>query len=168
MSVDKSELKLAITHALGCDLEDDLESAERDMLIASGRVQASAALEIEIQKIVHKLDADMESIKRPFKSLEDLTQAKRYLGFTLTACSTVSKQSNDLRLRLEGKTQAFKHTMQRIKRICDAEQRKIDAVKEATKLEGNTSKSRRSRPIGTHPGPSLADRRRAEALKKED
>ena len=35
MSVEKSELKAAIAHSMGCDADDDLEAAQKDVYKSS-------------------------------------------------------------------------------------------------------------------------------------
>lgn len=167
MTNEKAELKLAVAHSIGCDIEDDLESTNRDMLRASGQLQAAFSLETKINVVIEELDADMKSASPPFKDQDSLDNAKRYLSRTMAACSSEVKQSSDLRLQLEGKIQAFSQMIQRIKHICDAERRKINAVKEVVEKGEKVASSPRSRSVGRHPGPSLADRRRAESFREE-
>ena len=173
MSFKKSELKLALARALKCDLEDDLAAAERDSLRSAGRVQAAVALEQEISKIIRKLDADMASDTPPFKDPESHKQSQLYLTHALAACMTVSKRSDSLHQQMEGKVAAFKHTMARIQRICEAEAGKMAAfarepAKEPPKERETPERHPHPRPIGKHPGPSLAARRKAEAKEAEE
>ena len=158
MSIEKSELKAAFAHSFGCDSDDDLEAAERDALRATGRGQAAQMLKNEITKIIAKLDADMDSDDPPFRTLEDQKKAKFYLGACLAKASTLAKQSDNLRLQMEGKVMAFEHTIKRLTKIREAEGRKATAIKasEDTPHAG-------ARPTGVHPGPSISTQRKAEA-----
>ena len=156
MSVTKSELKIALVRELCNAVAADLAAAERDVLRSTGRAQASVALEQEITKIVKKLEADMSSNNPPFDNSDALLQAKRYLGSALAACMTVTKQSDGIRIKMEGKVEAFQHTINRLQKICDSEETKINALELAEVAP-------RSRPVGMHPGPSVAARRRAES-----
>lgn len=158
MSIEKSELKAAFAHSLGCDADDDLEAAQRDVLRATGRGQAAQSMVNEITKIIAKLDSDMESSDPPFRSLEDQKRAKFYLGACIAQASTLAKQSDNLRLQMEGKVMAFKHTIKRLDKIREASGRKAAALKSAENAPQNGS-----RLIGTHPGPSIAATRKAEA-----
>ena len=168
MSVSKSELKLALIQDLGCSADDDLEAAERDVLRATGRIQAAGMLEHEVTKIIAKLGADMESASPPFPDLETQKKVKFYLGACLAACATARKQGDNLRLQMEGKVLAFKHTIKRLENIGESTQRKLNAVTaiHAALADPNsdTDIDLHSRPVGVHPGPSLAAQRRAEAL----
>lgn len=158
MSIEKSELKAAFAHSLGCDADDDLEAAQRDVLRATGRGQAAQSMVNEITKIIAKLDSDMESSEPPFRSLEDHKKAKFYLGACIAQAATLAKQSDNLRLQMEGKVMAFKHTIKRLAKIREASDRKVAALKivEESPQDG-------SRLIGTHPGPSISTQRKAEA-----
>ena len=168
MSVSKSELKLALIQELGCSADDDLEAAERDGLRATGRIQAAGMLEHEVTKIIAKLDSDMDSDSPPFPDLETQKKAKFYLGACLAACATARKQGDNLRLQMEGKVMAFKHTVKRMQKISEMEQGKIDATLAIAAAiadpDSDSDIELRSRPVGVHPGPSIAAQRRAEAL----
>lgn len=167
MSVSKSELKLALIQELGCSADDDLEAAERDVLRATGRIQAAGALEHQVTKIIAKLDSDMDSDAPPFSDLETQKKAKFYLGACLAACVTARKQGDNLRLQMEGRVMAFKHTIERLQKSSEITQRKRDAVRaiEAALVDPNSDADidLRSRPVGVHPGPSLSSQRKAEA-----
>jgi hypothetical protein len=166
MSVEKSKLKAAVAHQIGGDTDDDLEAARRDVLRAEGRMQAAQALEKEIQKIAAKLDADMDSDEPPFPDLESAKNAKRYLGFVLAQAATVAQRSDQLRLQAQGRAAAFEHTIKRLVKFGEAEMGKAEVVL-AAQAAANAGADEdidvlRERPVGTHPGPSLADRRRSE------
>jgi DNA repair exonuclease SbcCD ATPase subunit len=158
MSIEKSELKSAFAHSFGCDADDDLEAAQRDVLRAVGRGQAAQTMANEITKIIAKLDMDMESDTPPFRSLEDQKKAKSYLGACLAQAATLAKQSDNLRLQMEGKVMAFEHTIRRLTKIREAEERKAEALKTAEEAPQVGS-----RVPGVHPGPSIAATRKAEA-----
>jgi len=160
MSMEKSELKAALAHSFGCDADDDLEAAQRDVLRATGRGQAAQMMANEITKIIAKLDGDMESEAPPFRSLEDHSKAKFYLGACLAQAVTLGKQSDNLRLQMEGKVMAFEHTVKRLAKIKEAEERKAVAIREA---ETSPPEAGEARLPGTHPGPSIATQRKAEA-----
>ena len=158
MSIEKSELKAAFAHALGCDSDDDLEAARRDVFRATGRIQAARMLEGEITKIVAKLDMDMESDAPPFRTMEDLKRAKFYLGACLAKAATAAKASDNLRLQMEGKVMAFEHTLNRLSKIKEAEERKAQAIKTAQEADHDEPRT-----PGAHPGPSISMQRKAEA-----
>jgi len=158
----KSALKVAFAHDLGCETDDDLEAANRDALRATGRNQAAQLLTHEITKIIAKLKLDMESDAPPFRSLEDQSSAQSYLSACLAKAVTLGKTSDNLRLQMEGKAMAFRHTIQRLAKAKEIEERKVEAAKEA--LENPQGSSGRDRAVGTHPGESVAAQRKAEAL----
>jgi len=163
VSIEKSELKAALAHSFGCDADDDLEAARRDVLRATGRGQAAQVMAHEITKIISKLDGDMDTDEPPFRQMEDYAKAKHYLGACLAQAATLGKQSDNLRLQMEGKVMAFEHTITRLSKIKEAEERKASAIKEA---ESATAESSRGRPLGSHPGPSIAAQRKAEVIGK--
>jgi len=160
VSIEKSELKAALAHSFGCDADDDLEAAQRDVLRATGRGQAAQVMANEITKIIAKLDGDMETDAPPFRSMEDYGKAKFYLGACLAQAATLGKQSDNLRLQMEGKVMAFEHTIKRFTKIKEAEERKASAIKE---VEEAPTESGRARLTGAHPGPSITAQRKAEA-----
>lgn len=162
MSVEKSELKAAFAHSLGCDSDDDLEAAQRDVLRFTGRIQAAVIMESQITKIITKLKSDMDSDSPPFQTTEDYMKARHYLGACLAQAATLSKQSDNLRLQMEGKVMAFKHTIKRLTKIKTDEENKAKAVK-AIQVISQTDI--RHRPLGVHPGPSIAAQRKEETLK---
>jgi hypothetical protein len=168
MSIEKSELKAAFAHALGCDSDDDLEAARRDAVRATGRIQAARMMESEVTKIISKLDGDMESDAPPFRQMEDYAKAKHYLGMCLAQAATLAKASDNLRLQMEGKVMAFQHTITRLSKIKEAEDRKATAIKdESSQLDEALESDRRARPIGAHPGPPIGAQRKAEAVGKK-
>ena len=171
MSVGKSELKLALIQELGCSADDDLEAAERDGLRATGRNQAAGMLEHEVTKIIAKLDSDMDSDSPPFPDLETQKKAKFYLGACLAACATARKQGDNLRLQMEGKVMAFKHTVKRMQKISEMEQGKIDATLAIAAAiadpDSDSDIELRSRPVGVHPGPSIAAHKKKAKKKKK-
>ena len=164
MSIEKSELKAALAHSFGCDADDDLEAAQRDVLRATGRGQAAQVVAHEITKIISKLDGDMDTDDPPFRQAEDYATAKHYLGACLAQAATLGKQSDNLRLQMEGKVMAFQHTIKRFAKIKEAEDRKASAITEAEKAP---AESGRGRPLGAHPGPSIAAQRKAEVAEKQ-
>jgi len=168
MSIEKSELKAAFAHALGCDSDDDLEAARRDAVRATGRIQAARMMEAEITKIISKLGGDMESDDPPFRQMEDYAKARHYLGMCLAQAATLAKASDNLRLQMEGKVMAFQHTITRLSKIKEAEDRKASAIKdENSQLDEALERDRRARPIGAHPGPPIGAQRKAEAVGKK-
>jgi hypothetical protein len=164
MSIEKSEIKAAFVHALGCDADDDLEAAQRDVLRATGRGQAAQVMENEITKIIAKLSSDMDSDDPPFRTPEDFQKAKFYLGACLAKAATLAKTSDNLRLQMEGKVMAFEHTIKRLAKVREAEERKAQALKTTIRPDdGPDQEGVAPRPVGKHPGESIAAKRKAEA-----
>lgn len=164
MSIEKSELKVAFAHSLGCDADDDLEAAQRDALRATGRIQAARVMEAEITKVIGKLKLDMDSEEPPFSTPEAYQKGAFYLRACLAKAATLAKQSDNLRLQMEGKVMAFEHTIKRLAKIKESEEHKAAAI-QAAALEKPATKNNRQRPMGTHPGPSIAEQRRVNGKK---
>ncbi len=164
MSVEKSELKAAFAHAMGCDADDDLEAARRDSLRYAGRLQAAGMLELKITQIIAKLKKDMDEEDPPFRQPEDYKKAASYLSMCLAQAMTLKKQSDNLRLQMQGKVMAFEHTIKRLVKVKTQEAAKIAAVQSIAADDATGDGPRRRRPLGTHPGHSIATIRRAEAL----
>ena len=154
MSVEKSELKAAFAHAIGCDADDDLAAAEKDIDRYSGQAQASKLLEQRITAVVAKLKADQDSDSPPFRNPEEYQAARRYLAMCLSQATTLSQASDNLRLQMEGKAMAFRHTIHRLSKIKADEERKAAAIANPPPDAG--------RQTGMRPGATIAEKRREE------
>jgi hypothetical protein len=160
--LNKSEFKAAFAHSLGCDSDDDLEAAERDALRYTGRVQAARLLEQKISQVIAKLKRDMDDdVPPPFPDREGLKQAVHYLGMCLAQASTLARQSDNLRLQMEGKAMAFTHTIKRLAKLKDDAEHKGAAVAAAAHSVAQDGRPP-VRVVGVHPGPSLKQQRLAE------
>lgn len=161
MNLDKAELKLLILGDLGCDFEDVKDSMVRDLHQQEGAAAALTQAAKSILALCKLVDDDIEKGRYELPEAERL---KQYISRAATVCDEMSKKARVARQVAEGRVQGVDHIVKIVKKRHDAEEQKklmlqaAIAEAEATGEEVDL----RSRPVGLHPGASIAQARRAE------
>lgn len=127
MSIEKSELKMAVANDLGCRLDDTLEAVRKEAYRQEG---AKAALQVAgkaIQDLVPLVDREMDE---GLLSLEEASKVKRHLLRVVACFENLFKQSHNLQLLAAGKAQGLEAAVQVIKRQVEEEAVKLKAMTE--------------------------------------
>jgi hypothetical protein len=175
MSLLKAEAKLSAVNELGCRLDDILENASKDLYRAEGAVsalkQAVSALE-NLLKILDKELSDREV------DLESCKTIKTYFDRARQTISNLAASSESNRQSQVGKIQGFEQAVAVAKKFKDEELNKLQVIKNV--LDRNSTQvaeepeeeapaeEKKTRPVGTRPGPSIKMRRISEEVEKAD
>jgi len=149
MSLEKAELKILILNDLGCDIEDMSESLQRECHQQEG---ATVALR-EATKAILGLQALVdEDVDKGRYDIEAAARVKAYVARAASQCEDMSKAAFTKRMVSEGRHQGVAQVVGLLKKKAQVESLKAEAMK-------STDEDRR--PIGGHPGPSIAQSRKA-------
>ena len=153
MSLDKAELKILILNELGCDFEDMCEVVRRETHQQEG---AAVALRVAAKTILGLSALVDDDLDKGRYELEEAGRIKSYIGRAATQCEEMSKDARNKRMVSEGRTQGIAQVVATLKKKMAAETVKADARKNADPSD--------SRALGTRPGLSVAQQRKAEEL----
>jgi hypothetical protein len=175
MGIDKSEIKVLTANAIGADLEDLKEAAEKTELRQEGGKaallqagQVVATLTPTYMKMLEDGEIDLVALREPL-GLE--TFIKRLIGRAIGAIDNLHEQAKIAHASSAGMVAAYTKAMGVPKRVADEELVKaralLAAIRQAEEGGDNdidlTEGPRpRGRVAGTHPGNPLADRRAAD------
>jgi hypothetical protein len=173
MGIDKSEVKVLTANAIGADLEDMKEIAEKNELRHEGgksalatAAKAVAQLTPAYMKMLEDSEIDLEALRTPL-GLE--TFIKRLIGRAIGSIDNLHEQAKIAHATSAGMASAYQKAMGVPKRMADEELRKaqalLAAIKEAEASGGDIDLTEGARPrgraVGRHPGNPLAERRAA-------
>jgi hypothetical protein len=171
MSIDKSELKILIVNNIGADIEDQLESSKRTVHQLEGAVaalsQAATAVPLGINAKIDKIFEE-GVIKDDMPALQVYTLLKKYV----TKCGDFLQHLSEVeKLKVtsqSGEVRGIEFSLGLIKKIKDAEIKKVEALAEFLGSEEKNVSNAKGRPVGAHPGRSSLSDRRAEAKRLKD
>lgn len=181
MSEAKSKFKVDFSHSFGCDIEDLMDAKQTGIHQITGGIHALAEIAKFIADLGAHVDKDMEEGK--FKDLSEVQVSglvKRYLGRAVGVVDNLKQKATRELEVTRGEVQAYSKVISKLKKIHDEESSKLEHLK---KVESISQSSIESSPgdivvstdtatisevssstrriSGTHPGPSLAARRKA-------
>jgi len=174
MGIDKSEIKVLTANAIGADLEDLKEAAEKTELRQEGGKaalmqagKAVATLTPTYMKMLEDGEIDLMALREPL-GLE--TFIKRLVGRAVGAIDNLHEQAKIAHASSAGMASAYTKAMGVPKRIADEELAKarslLAAIREAEEGGGDIDLTDGPRPrgraAGRHPGNPLAERRAAD------
>jgi len=171
MNPQKSELKQAILHELGCDLDDTLEEATKR---ANGHTGARGALRLaakNAQAIAEVVDAELKSGKLAERCAEDgegpldpvlvAKYAKLQITRVVDGLDIASQSERNREIMAQGEVAALKSVVALIQKRHTLEAAKLEAFNRAI-AEGAIQLEEDGAPSGARPGPSIAAQRKAE------
>jgi len=181
MSEAKSKFKVDFSHSFGCEIEDLMEAKQTGLHQITGGIHALSEIAKFIADLGAHVDKDVEEGK--FKDLSEVQVSalvKRYLGRAVGVVDNLKQKATRELEVTRGEVQAYSKVISKLKKIHDEESSKLEHLKKVESISQNSieyssgdivvstdtatisevpSSSRRI--PGTHPGPSLASRRKA-------
>jgi len=158
MGFEKSEIKMSVAQEIGNNLDDALESAKVEINRWEGGKFAHVQTTQGIDHLIgHHLKKDLEEDKL---TMEDAERIKRYLLRAKGLVENLSIQCDSLTLKAKGKVEALEKAVLITKKVYDSESRKRTSLLTPEEPDERTGPTRA---VGAHPGPSIAQQRRAEA-----
>jgi hypothetical protein len=125
MNLEKSKIKADVTHALGCQMDDQLESAEREIHKHVGGSEYLSRAAAAITSQAKRVDDDLT---KGDISEEIAHYAKKRIEGCLHGISDLIIRANSGKLGQEGIVAGIKRCVSLVKKSYDAEASKIDAV----------------------------------------
>jgi len=172
MSIEKAEIKIGTIRQFGTKLEDQKEAAEAECCRnegALGSLKQAADGVFGILQIVEK-EAKAGAFDEVKGSLAVCEVVKSYLKKVLGSLDNLATQANVGRLQSKGEIEGLGKAILTAKKILDEESRKAQGIRETVLIgvedEDGKVTPVEARPVGTHPGPSIAAQRKAEATQK--
>jgi len=189
MSLAKSEIKMLTAKALGKDLEERRDKAERDTYRYQGASSALRKLEAWINTRTQAVrDAVLDEEHLPFDPTKPIEVGKYIVDEMMKVVKEVHEKAEAASIQaiqMEGQKEGLKAAIEQVHGVYDEEWKKIEAARQMLEsgllkevdgdlvvVEGADAGLRPGapRPPGTHPGPPLKAIRQAEeaAQKAED
>lgn len=174
MSIDKSKIKQAAYHDVGCDADEMRESALKEIAKYGGGKAALQKAVKDLTAIASRIDDDLDEGK--FDEMEPL-QVAEYAKLSVQRCvdslTNAAGHWQNNELTALGAFTAFEKVVKTIKKKHDLESARIDELGAAIEagdveegedgeLEASEESPPHRRPTGVRPAPSLAERRKAE------
>ena len=131
MSVEKSEVRLSITHELGCKMDDMLDGAKREATRQEGAIASSREAQGAVEALMLHVDKDVTEGKY---DPEQSKLIKTWLQRAVQVVTNLGQQAANKRLAALGATQMAENMVKVIKTIHDDDQRKLAGEKAAEKL----------------------------------
>lgn len=174
MTVEKSKLKAAFAHDIGCQVDDQLEAAKKKIEQARGGRNALKSATQFVAKLMEHVDKDREEgLLDPTKLDGELAVAallKRYIQRCAGVVDNLATQGEIQLQQAMGEARGLEQVVQRLKAVHDQEIAKAQAVDEAVKHGTIEVEDGRpagvDRAVGAHPGNPAADRKGNGASRK--
>ncbi len=160
MSIEKSEVKVAAAHEIGCRLDDALEATTKDLYRLEGAVTALKQAVQIVESIGKVVDKDMDDGRF---GLEEATHIKQYLHRATLMVTNLQTNAESNRVAQTGKIQAMETAVKIAKNFKDAEDAKAQTLRTALAQARANGTSEERRPVGGHPGLTIKEQRLAEA-----
>lgn len=161
MGVEKGEIKKGTLEEVGIKLDDMLESAQRQHYAHIGAKQALTQCAKQISTLAKQVDGEIDAGEY---DLQVATHVKKYIGRAQMAAEGAGRQQGNQELVSSGKIEALQAAVKAIQKQHALEDAKIQALREAEQaaLSDVPLTQSERRVAGQHPGPSLAQQRKAE------
>jgi len=182
MSILKTEIKQAVLHSIGCDADDWLEGAKRDVSKSEGARHALIQAAKNIQQIAAVVDQDIDNgkIASLDGALDIATYAKLQITRAVDSLVNASRAEGNRQKAAVGEIAAYEKLVTHLQKLHTAEGVKAKSIKEAIDagdagvdedgMLSQTSTGGNGRPVaravGVRPGQSIAAQRKAEAAPK--
>jgi hypothetical protein len=158
MSIEKSELKISVINEIGNWLDDGVEKLEKERMRIDGGLAA-------MSRITHDLAGVKDRIKQELdKEVIDIPSCQYGLKTVDTCIATAKTYAASVQedqKKVQHRTETLDVVVRYVKSLLDREQRKIQEIRAAEEAVKNGEVLDR-RPVGVHPGESIAMQRRRE------
>lgn len=162
MSQLKTEIRLNALGEIGQALEDCISTAKNDLLRLQGARQALRDAATAISGVSSQVDVDTDSEK----AVLTLEQAKVIKGYLQRCADEIDKRchaadvtASQFAQRLTG----VEASLDIVKRRYDLEKKKLEVV-ECARGGNEEALISNTRPVGVHPGPSIAAQRKMQGV----
>lgn len=165
MGAEKAKLKMEIAHQLGCEFDDALDGAQKDVLRWEGSARGMREGAKAVEALLGHVAADVKEQKI---SIEAGDYAQKQLKRGAEVLRSLALRSEAMVQKTSGRAEAFQTVVKATKKIHDTEAQKAEGLESD---DGNREPDERGsvqRPVGAHPGASLADQRKAEDAENEE
>ena len=159
MSEPSSDGNLAVLHAIGVRLDDQLEAAEAELLRCEGAVGGIAQTREKMEGLLGHVDKDVDEGKL---DLEQAALAKKHVTRCLNLAEHMRTMADAQLLRARGAVAQADRAVKLIKSEYEAAKARLAANSERTSLDQRARADHDRRP-----GPSLKERRLAEGQTRE-
>ena len=160
MSIEKSEIKVAAAHEIGCRLDDALEATTKDLYRLEGAVTALKQAVQIVESMGKVVDKDMDDGRF---GLEEATHIKQYLHRATLMVTNLQTNAESNRVAQTGKIQAMETAVKIAKNFKDSEDSKAQTLRTALAQARANGTSEERRSVGAHPGLTIKEQRLAEA-----
>jgi hypothetical protein len=166
----KSEVKAGTLHEVGCRLDDSRDAAQREAEAYRGAHDALRQCAKKLQALAEHVKKDLDEGRVAGAIAEgELAVAKlvtTYVERAAGVAENLALTAHANHLTSMGRFDAFTRATSITKRLFDEESAKAEAIRvaiERGELESDGMISQTSvRPVGVHPGASIAEQRKAE------
>ncbi len=167
-TIQTAKVKILTAEAIGADLEDLREAAQRREYNAEGGKDALVQSEKPLRSLLEHLKKDFDESLVP-KGLDDPDKLQAYvrkwIGRALQIMSDLAVIQSNNRIAAAGAVSAYSKAMGVPEKMRDIERNKMQAVLDAMAQEANGAADEdldlrpQARPVGVKPGPTLRNRR---------
>jgi len=162
MGIDAVRIKALLTHEMGLGFEDALDAANAEVRRWEG---SKRGLKSGVDAVMLLLGHIKRDVDEEICTSEQAEYAQNYTQRAADALRNLVIQADAMRLRAEGKADAFKVVVGTTKKMHDKAADKLSVLTEHAIQTKNDEAPNGPRTIGTHPGPSIRHLRDDEAEK---
>lgn len=162
MSIEKAELKAAVIHNYGVQADDRLEKAKLQHAIHNGAKQGLRGFAKNILALTALVDKDLEEEKLPEEPLLVAKYAKDLLAKASLLCENAARHQENCQISSQGEIAAYTSMVEMLDKDHASEIAKAENLSQLEDGDEDGDEDELSRPLGSHPGPSLAAKRKAE------
>jgi len=160
MGLDKSEVKLAILHNLGCKVDDMLEGVRHERFRAEGASRALVQATKAIRQLAELVDDDVDKERY---ELPTAAKIKEYLDRAASLVESMASNARNQQLAGSGRTEAMDQVVKYLKKEYDLEEAKKQAFEAAVEEDEAEADVRpQERAVGQRPGRTIKQQRLAE------
>ncbi len=158
MAIEKSEIKMAVAHELGCGFDDALEKAQQDIHRWEGAKTAFKEAAAGVEALCAHIQRDLKEEKFDATAAN---AARNYVRRAAAICENLRLKAEVHEQRAHGRVEALETSVKLTKKLYDAEEAKLQALKEHQEGADDEEKSDEtptngrqrppSRPVGARP-----------------
>lgn len=159
MSIEKAEIKVGTAHEIGCRLDDVLEGTNKDLYRLEGAATAFRKGAESVETLAKAVEVELEKGEY---DLEVAARLKRYISRAQQMLTNLAMNADNNRITQAGKVQAMQMAVGIVKKFKDAEESKINTLRQAMLISQGEAVSGEPRAAGLRPAMSIKERRIAE------
>lgn len=161
MSIEKAEIKVGTAHEIGCRLDDLLDGVNKDLYRLEGAATAFRKGAESVAALAKIVDGEIDKGEY---DLEVATRIKRFIGRAQQMLVNLAVNADNNRITQVGKVQAMQTAVGAVKKFKDAEEAKVNSIRQAMLSSNGEAVAGEPRPVGVRPPLSVKNRRLAEEL----